>query len=515
MPEKEITIRRGQIMKCAKCSFPSRFPVSLSESDLPVEFFCRKCNQEYKWDKLPILPKVEPTPNLPDFCFVNNHDEQQVTTLTPLEPGEISTGKLEIQPAKSPEESHPIPTSLGTPIPFWKRAKGIGVLVSQLVTESEELEFEINQFRGQMQRHFVDQSQYARRYSEQWSSGYLREFLDFPFISLSIPCETELSGHYSRWIISPKFFDPSLGFKIQGGHGGFRLEIVNQYSRMNFPMDENIVKKLGVPETLDLEVKGNKIVGSSLQFCYEDIPGLAKDSDFSSEWASVYMLRPALSRRWLANHGIIPWDLFPLEKKDITEHNRLDEIIRNRELLEAFRIFKQTGHLGIFWQDSMKARQSAIELASMVRGTKAVFTTDKKSRMIWDSLYHGHVRKGESRANELLFFDNRSEVLWPSVMNLKMIIIDAYDTIDAERLERLLTYQGRLLVLADNPLLDYNEINMRAGSLHALAGWEVFDKFETPKGWSPLTDHNHMKKDYDDVCQALLKLQKDQGKNED
>jgi hypothetical protein len=287
-------------------------------------------------------------------------------------------------------------------------------------------------------------------------------------------CEEDVSKKYSRYVISPKFFEPRLGFKVSC-NGGMNIELVNQYSRMSFPLEPDEIEELGVPGSLDLKIFGSKITGKSLSLCWRDIPGLSKDSDFSEEFPSVMIRNNYHARSWLADHGVVPWSARELTLKDMSISEPYESIKGSPLYKGAFDILMRCGRIGIFWPDAEIMRSFAHACASMIKGITPIFVPGNQDKFQWretSKMGYGNA------SNDFCYFTNGDNVMWDAFMKTKSCIVDMTGglkrPIDIDFLVKLFDYQGILILICRDPVLDFPVDNIYSRAVHALCGYEHF-----------------------------------------
>lgn len=414
--------------------------------------------------------------------------------LPKVEPSMVSGANLPwLIPGKEEEQAPNVTDNIQEP--FKDITASIGNHTSCILSDVERLKSQIEKFRVNVVSFFEDQWKYFARFRDCWKHQYVQEWLEFPFTCFDAHSEDHYSREYGRFILCPRFFDPKLGFKVPHALGGMRLELLNQYSRMNFPLDSFLIERFRLPKNLDLRVAGNKIIGSSLHLCWRDIHGVVPDLDHNENMPSVYIRDNVAAKKWLANHGINPWAPNPVSKPELHFREVFDQIKNNPLFYDAWQKFIKYGRLGVFWADAMAARRFATLVALSMRGTTAVFVADKKDRMAWDHLYGGKmIKSGSFYSNEIAFTENEEVIMWPAFMRAKSAVIDLYGDIDAERVEKMFDYGGRLLVIAPDPVMDFHTANIEANRVHALAGYETFSDpslDDNTRGWRPFAQQRN------------------------
>ena len=235
--KQPTTIRCGALLKCNACESVLKIPVEIMEYNFPLEMVCSVCSTR-KILKNAMLPKVDPS-------LVSGE------SLEWMIPG------MEDEPEQS--------LSSEIQEPFKAVTASIGAHTSGILSDIDKLKNQVEKFRQNVVDFFQDQWKYFSRFRYAWKHQYVQEWIDFPFTCFDAYSEDEYNSAYARYMLCPRFFDPDFGFKVPHGLGGMRLQLMNQYSRMNFPLDSFIIEQFKLPKNLDLRVAGNKILGSSLQ----------------------------------------------------------------------------------------------------------------------------------------------------------------------------------------------------------------------------------------------------------
>jgi len=83
-----------------------------------------------------------------------------------------------------------------------------------------------------------------------------------------------------------------------------------------------------------------------------------------------------------------------------------------------------------------------------------------------------------------VYFENGEPVNWDAVYQTKTVIIDMHGELDSNAIDHLFDYTGKILIISNDPLMDFNEGNILASKVHALAGFETFYPAVTDKTWA-------------------------------
>jgi hypothetical protein len=477
------------IVTCPACQANSRLREEITEADLPAVLTCPECHEYWNWESWPTLPKIPPVAGLAWWYIVKHAQAEEErskdkNSIGTEQPPKRTQAEFEADSGKGVDIfATEVPDAAAKrPVPFFRTAKYLGRNTRILFGVVSRLHEQIEFFQNSILAFFEEKGYWSKRIAQGYKKKYMQEFLTLPLTALPCPCDDETAASYARWILAPKFFDPGFGFHPTHS-AGCRLELLNSYSRLYFPV-ESLTEQLGVPPKLDIKVAGNKLIGGTVQLSWKDIPGIATDHDHTDSMASVYIKHPNLTRVWLAQHGVRPWQARPIEKPELEYEEPLDLITQEKLYTNAWWKFQKHGRLGVFWKDVMAARKFAALACYMLRGLTVVFTADQQSRMAWDSLYENFATR--NRDSRLAFFKNGDPVSWEAVQRVKSIVVDMNSrpntetgersVIDAAVLENLMSYNGRLILLCDDPIQDFDTHNIWAGYVHGLTGFGVFDK---------------------------------------
>lgn len=469
-------ILSGTRYLCDSCKSVCYIPLEIKPEDIPLELTCPHCATRIRWKGyLPILQKIPPSANerflpLQNWILTNANAEEH----NPLEPA-----------AENPQTSTTVGTQtseIGTQtseteedvVPFWKLATDTGSLVKQLFQQIDLMKREVEKFQSTIGAHFLGEWAASNRFAQNWYGGYLQEFLEFPFTAIPVRCDDPLAAQYGRWILAPKFFNPGIGIKLHHT-GGFRLELLNSYTRMMFPLETKWCDYLGIPPPLDLSVIENKIIGPSLPFCWRDIPGLVEDRDHTEDWTSVYMTRCQEARLWLAQHGVNPWGKRTIELPELNASDLEPEITKQPPYLRAWQKFCQQGRLAVFWPSIMESRKFAHLAAMMLKGVTCIFLAGHRDQAVWNNLFDSYSARMRLSFSKLVFFDNETPAMWDAILRSKSVVIDLAHGTDPAILDQFFNYHGRLMIINSDPIMDYFTTNTLIAKVFALTGSQVFE----------------------------------------
>ncbi len=453
---------------CQECQLISRIKQNISSNDLPVALQCPECSATQVWIMPPVPRKIDPSKIVLNryFKIAKNVPEKYHEDPRPLFEGEFRTADA-MQFDSEENQSD---------VPFARKAKRMHETVVDLFKQTEEIEKDLYQFRMQVANHFLMKWQHSQRYKKYWREEYLEAFLEWPMFTFPVDCEDIHSKRYGRWVMSPRFFQPMFGFPVPVG-GGFILQLVNQFTRLAFPLEKDEAQALFVPEVFDIEVHGQKLIGPSLPFVWKNIPGLIEDQDATENWISVTIDNDAATRPWLANHGIKPWSDVPLLPAELAFAEVPPIFYETEGYTEVWRRFSEAGRVGIVWSRLREARMAAVLSAKMMRGIKAVFIHGDEDKTYYKEIIREVAAsiRTESFANEWVFLTNESDIRWDRMTAVRVCIVDCCRELDTDMIEKLYQFRGRIIGVTTDGLMDFHKENIVAPQVYGLFGNPCFE----------------------------------------
>lgn len=443
------------VMECQSCGTYARLPY-LEASMLPLTLVCEACAFTVRWQKIPILPKVVPT-IVPSSKWLIQND--------PAIP-------IQQQEQNQLAETQQLPDN------FFRFADSIHETASHLFTQIDLLADYIASFKIKIEEYFKQHWEFAGRI-KRWNDAAFLDFLHFPFASIGIECDDSLAAQYTKWVLYPSFFGTELGMPVSRTRG-MNIDLVSSYSRLQFPLESNFCEALKVPQPLDLAVKGTKIVGASLPFCWQDIPGTVKDVDHTTEWPSISMRDKAAAKTWLVQHGVRPHSYLPITGQDITDWESDGDILDSKLLKDMWLVFKQTGRIGLFWQEKelREARKFAWLMCQKLKGTVVIFVSSKTDKEFYKAMFAQLAFDFQNFGSTSRFIITTPDepLVWDAVLRTGLIVVDMHRSsgssgVDLDILNNLYAYQGRLIVISNDPIMDIQGENHEASLVYGLAGW--------------------------------------------
>lgn len=457
-------ILENQLTVCQACHATNRFPLTITDGMLPVRLICPKCGNQHAMNSMPAaLPKVIPHPEL-TFWTVLGTEELLENSESSDEEGDSSS---------SESKKH---TPFAGIASFATRSNQISNHLLQGMKMISMLRTDIDAFEKAMFRHFSDEARIARAFGR-WNAKALRTFVLNPTASIQVSCEDKLMEKYTRLVVAPGFYRPECGFLIsEPGMGGMSVELINSYSRLNFPITDQFAERIGVPINLDLTVFGNKIFGSSLPYCYKDIPGTVEDHDHNIDHPSISIHTSPeygyLARQWLAKHAVTPWSRHRIIDTMIRWNEPLQNVLEDDCARVIWKRFKSTGRTAVFTSDMIDGRRMIGKIIAAIKGLKLIIYGDQADQAMWHSMYPSNT------VRDIAFMGPEDHFTLNAIKDVHTIVVDSIHKIEVDRLIQLYGYTGYLIVLCNDPILDFAEENDSAAIVHSLVHSASFDMEE-------------------------------------
>jgi hypothetical protein len=484
-------LRAGTALKCHNCPVVYKLPLDVVTGMLPLTLQCPTCLRKQTWvGAFPSpLPKIMPNEAYPACLVTANESMEELPELP-----EVGTTNPpdadELDEEAAPEFSERQTT-------FQKRADQIELMVQRLLQTTEELQADIEGFAQGMATHFGEEHRITKAFKDNYHPEFFQEFLLNPYTTLVIPTENEVAMGYSRLLLSPKFYNAKLGFRYRS-IGGFRMELVNAFSRLIFGVNDVLLEYLALPRNLRLEVHGRKLIGMDLAAMYESIPGLEGDLDHCSEWPSVIIANDSLCRPWLAEHGVPAWQKVPLQRDEYFRDVQ-GNLAKENFTAAAWETFLNTGRLLLAWSSNHLSREFAVMATQLVKGMKFVVVGSTNDVDEW-KLYIPTRGSAAVMGGDSFAFLHHASPPYMDVLNVncKCLIIDLTTNVSVERLMELYGYKGKLIVLINDAVMDSLgscEVSRLVYGLVAAIDYRMIDNSDEWK-------HTHMQR-YREIASIL------------
>lgn len=455
---KSLTV--NTILQCKECTCLYRIPVGIVEGMLPVWIECPECKHKSKYAEIKPTPKFEPTKDY-KFCRIYGseiikdavEEEQQQE-----ETGEQASEKIEEIPAKP---------SLQTRIDCINQT-AIATF-TQIDSLREELKNIRDAFYADITREIQVHSKYLRINLHEYA-----KFVVNPLSTVGVYCSNQHTSMYAKYIMFPKFFEFNLGLDIPLGQLGdtasLQCKLTNQYLRLNFPLDNHTCGLLSVPANLDIQVHGNRIVGTGLKVLQQDritaIPATVPDID-SSEDSPAYKITGSAARYWLSRHGMHAFS------KSAIGHDRffprLVDLFTDQER-QCFLKYIECGRLAVFSDTYAKLNPFVVKVLRVLKGKKFII---KQGQLSFAGCDDDVIREVQ---HDLVYIDSdginklRSYFSNSVIINNIILFADSLANTNARKLVNILLEFDNLNILAvsDDRIMDVYDKDVMASLLYTI-----------------------------------------------
>jgi len=435
-------LRKNRIVKCPECQGGVRVPIDIDTDDLPLACTCNLCGGNFDILGDGVFHKLDPSLYATAAYF----------TIDGMD-------KIE---EKDNDDPNPQQKKM-----FHEKADKMGSITRELFDLSGELTYEIDQFKRTVAEHFMEEWKHANEFKDKWNTKWFSAFVDNPFCVLSRKCDDKFADQYSRIIFFPQFFAPNFGFEI-ASKGGMRIEVTTQYSRIGFPLDRLNASRIGVPASLDLYVIGNKILGSSLEFCWKDIPGIQEDADSNENWHSIYIKDSQKARVWLARHGIPAWGYRLIENSELRVPIVMPEL-RQAPFSKMWDVFQRSSRMLYISNYILPGMSFSKMLCSTFVGLKVFFVGNSKKKQLWSAAVCGvDNRSSGENFSDRVYITNNHLINKDVLLRSGLIVVDMTEELDLGILDDLYDYTGKLLIVTSDPFMDCFEENHIAAKVYGL-----------------------------------------------
>jgi hypothetical protein len=448
-----VFIPGGTKWPCPVCKRLQLFQRPIPQEALPVTVKCGFVDCQYKIsfstldaDTPPTYPKLGPDQRVQGNWTVEIQEQQRSYWKTAM--------------------------AEGKQVSFHDRADAIAGHLAGGLECIQSLKYDLEQLSDAMAAQFEGEWGVLTSFQRCWNPHYCNQFIKQPFLALATLAQDEFVKQRTRLVLHPKFFVQELGFFVPAT-GGFLIQLITPYSQFSFPVERWMAAVLDLPEPLQLRVSGNKIVGKHLFSCWADIPGTVPDIDHHPDAPSLKISNGLLARRWLASAGVAPWNSMPLEQSVDFLPSGID-FFRNSAQSQhrrAWTTFAECGKLAYFVPSSeqrVSAWEFAITVGAYGIGQKLCLITDPFKKDLYANLwretagattmsrhFHWKVVKDQQ---------DLADTPWDS---FKYILVDYTPDMPIEICRSLAEYNGRVILISDDPLLDTLESNVQASSFYA------------------------------------------------
>lgn len=426
-------------MICDSCGKPWLIP---SLKGVPVTLQCpdEKCKYSFTWrsksDAPRHLPKTDKVVDPPNTNWVVSYPEGET--------------KKDNELSKE----------------FQNRNDKVASLIGEAVALVNSLSSDYEKLGLSLVEDFGNEWGANNALKEGWNPDKVHGFIRNPFISVHNNSGSRNFNKYSRFILSPSFYDlECMGFKVVSSVTGLNVRLMTPYSRMAEPIPSWLEKIIEVDPLPKLEIAGQKVIGEELPFYWNEIPGVVEDIDHTDFMPSIKIGTDVNSkinsRKWFVSHGINPFvnpGLLSTDKPGIPFASP-DEV----NLFEnAYDTITKKGRIILCWSNDSQIKRFIGIVDKCLDGYK-VYLSDKE--------YYSKNRNRTMLSNSLMFMDIDEALERHDALNeFRMIVVDYRSAISVQDLERLHHYNGMLILLISDPIMDCLEENEEAATVYSLGG---------------------------------------------
>lgn len=444
-------ISAGAKFVCPACNRLQLFERSVPEEALPIAIRCStpECGYQLTYAKdetKPVFPKIDPMNRVHGNWVV------------------------EIQQSKEKDYWKPI----GGQYSFRERCNMIATHLAGGLQIIETLHSELRRLADMMTQQFQTEWGMHVGFLRMWNPGRVENWVKQPFVAFPINCEDKFLNDRTRLFIHPNFFVPRLGFPLKS-YGGFNAQLITPYLLIEFPLEtwmRNLLNILPIP---DLRVVGDRLVGRDLIHCWRDIPGTVPDIDHNDDAPLLKIIDSLKARTWLARLGVCPWRIGQLTEehafKALSTYFQSDT--PKKFQVDTFHQFKEHGRLALFCEQPSDAWELALTIGSFMYGQKLVLVSSLEYKDNYTALVResNYVKANTSFHWKSVKDGDIDDLPWEQI---SYVVIGYDDEFPPEVLEKLYRYNGRLIVISQNPLMDMLDTNWEAARFYGLVAKSIW-----------------------------------------
>ncbi len=355
------------------------------------------------------------------------------------------------------------------------RADAMAACVLQLFRIRTSVQRDLLRMGDGVKDDFTTTIELAHLYSSlDWNR--LQHFLRAPVCALPVSLGKDETEDYYRLIILPQYIQRRVGIPLCS-YGGFYVQLMTPYTYHCFPRWNWMMKSTNQRVAPKINVFGDMIRGQDLLYLRDPIPGtyLAEASIPSDR---VLMIEDQeLARKWLSAHACKPWGRVP--KQHGVAHGNVNSMLTDRkDWASPWRRFCEQGRLACFWPSHRVMVEFARRAALSINGVTLVIAGHERTKEFWrlpvaDRMAHTK----QIRVYETFELD------FPKCLETAaVVVIDAWDGFPMEIAKHLWNYRGRLIILAQDPLLDILDDHEVAREVYGLTNAISIRSVDWPSG---------------------------------
>lgn len=395
------------------------------------------------------------------------------------DPASIVKGSWHVEMQQGAEKEYWKSTTPGQ-ISFQDRCKGIATHVAGALQIVASLRLDLDKLAQALTDQFAAEWGLANSFLKYWNPTKVSNFCKQPFCCLPVACGDKFITARTRLFFSPDFYAPSVGFPLQG-FGGYSAQLITPYTLVNFPLETHLQNFMDVLPPPDIRVVDDRVVGKDLFQCWRDIPGVVPDREHHDDAPLMRIKDSLLARRWLARLGIPPWNV-----GELTTHHAYPALwgyykgtagegVKPKETA-IFKQFVEHGRLAMFFANPLEAWSIATTIGSYLYGSKLILIPSLEDKR---ALRDVQTSAREIRTNTPFQWKEVKRVEdMPDEQTLKgvdFMIVQYDERFPTEALNQLYNYSGRLIIIAQDPLMDTLAENWEASLFFGLVAKSLWN----------------------------------------
>lgn len=445
-------IPAGAKLVCPSCGRLQLFQRAIPEEALPLVIKCStpECGYQLsytKTDSHPLFPKVDP---------INRVQGNWLA---------------EIQQAESKERWAPLAGQRS----FREHCNTIATHVAGALQTIKVLESTLDQLAAAVTNQFESEWGKYSGFLRLWNPGRVDNWIKQPFVSFPVPCQDRFLLDRTRLFLHPNFFVPRAGFPLKA-YGGFNAQLITPYTLFHFPLETWLQKLLAITPVPDIKVVADRIVGRDLVKCWRDIPGTVRDIEHHDDAPLLRIRDSKAARPWLARLGISPWQIGMLTEEHAYKQLWTYYLSDTQKLYQTdtFHRFKEHGRLALFFEQIVDAWEIALTIGAFMYGQKLVLLPSLEHKEKYSAIFPSGLVKANTTFHWKLV-QGESDLDGIPWEQISYVIVDYSEEFPPEALHRLYQYNGRLIIIAQNMLMDTLETNWEAAHFHGLVARSIWN----------------------------------------
>lgn len=450
-------IQSGQRLFCPNCKRVQLFSRAVPIAALPIVIRCGFGDCQYTIaysteDSPPIFPKLDAKNIVKGNWLVEMQQGNEKDYWKSTTPGQIS---------------------------FQDRCKAIATHTAGALQNVQSLRADLDHLATALTDQFAAEHSLTNSFIKYWNPSKAMNFIKQPFCCLPIICQDKFIGSRTRLFFSPDFYSPIVGFPLQG-FGGYSAQLITPYTLINFPMESHLQNFMDVMPSPDIRVVDDRVVGRDLFRCWRDIPGVVPDREHHEDAPLMRIQQSQKARTWLARLGIAPWNVGQLTEQHAFPalwtyySGSASDGVKASEA-RVFKQFVEHGRVALFYANPLDAWSVASTIGSYVHGSKLALMPPSEDRSLYQ---HVQASARETRSTKPFHWKEIKRVEdmpdQQTLQGVEFMIVHYDRSFPTEALEKLYNYNGRLIIISQDPVMDTLTENWEASLLFGLVAKTIW-----------------------------------------